>query len=124
MPDADQKEGDEEGEDHEEGLECLRRKAAHQPDQQRVVDVALEPLRKSDVPAAPEIHEVVGGEGPVEVFRDAHAQELAHADHDVGVSGEVAVEIERVGGGDGDAVEDAGPERLGGREGGDGMLLE
>ena len=69
------------------------------------VDVVAEPVGEGDVPAAPEVGEVEGLVGAVEVVRDGEAEEEAEAHGDVGVAGEVEVDLEGVGV---DADEDLG----------------
>ena len=69
------------------------------------VDVVAEPVGEGDVPAAPEVGEVEGAVGAVEVVGEGEAKELADAHGDVGVAGEVEVDLEGVGV---DADEDLG----------------
>src|SRR6202040_3504536 len=52
---------------------------------------------EGDVPAAPEVGDVEGLVGAVEVIGDGEAEEKAEAHGDVGVAGEVEVDLERVG---------------------------
>ena len=61
------------------------------------VDVVAEPVGEGDVPAAPEVGDVEGLVGAVEVVGDGEAEEEAEAHGDVGVAGEVEVDLERVG---------------------------
>lgn len=96
VPDADDKESDKETEDAEVGLQGDVRDAAHQCDEEGIVDVGLEPVGESDVPAGPEVEERGGGEGAVEVFREADAHEAGEGDDDVNVAGEVAIEEEGI----------------------------
>jgi hypothetical protein len=64
---------------------------------ERGVDVVAEPVGEGDVPAAPEVGDVDGLVGAVEVVGDGEAEEEAEAHGDVGVAGEVEVDLEGVG---------------------------
>ncbi len=96
VPDADEEECDEEAEDAEVGLQGDIGDAAHQCDEEGIVDVSFEPVGEGDVPAGPEIEEGGSGEGTVEVFREAYAHESRECDDDVNVAGEVAIEEEGI----------------------------
>ena len=64
---------------------------------QRHVQVVAQPARQGHVPATPE---VLQGERPVrivKVLREAEPEQECHADGDVGVTGEVRVDLDRVG---------------------------
>ena len=63
------------------------------------------------MPTAPEVGEVEGAVGAVEVVGEGEAKELADAHGDVGVAGEVEVDLKGVGI---DADEDLGPAVEGG----------
>jgi len=61
------------------------------------VQVVAQPVGEADVPAAPELGDVDGEVGPVEVARQFDAQQQPCAARDVGVAGEIEVELQRVG---------------------------
>ena len=61
------------------------------------VEVVAQPGRKADVPAAPEVLRAGGEVREVEVERHLEAQAFRHAAGDVGVAGEVAVDLKREG---------------------------
>ena len=75
------------------------------------VEVVSEPGGEGDVPTPPELGDVAGEVGELEVGHQLEAEELGGADGDVGVSGEVPVDLE----GEEDGPEDEGRagERLG-----------
>ena len=58
------------------------------------VEVIAEPGREADVPAAPEILRAGREVGQVEIQHQLEAQALGDAPGDVGVAGEVAVDLE------------------------------
>ena len=60
---------------------------------QRNIDVIPQPLRQADVPPRPDVLDRVGKERLAEVFRQVQAQHLADAQHNVGVAGEIGVEL-------------------------------
>jgi len=68
------------------------------------VEVVAEPGGEGDVPTPPELGNVAGEVGELEVGHQLEAEELGGADGDVGVSGEVAVDLE----GEKDGTEDEG----------------
>ncbi len=61
------------------------------------IDVVAEPVGEGDVPAFPEVGYVDGFVGAVEVVGDGEAEELAESHGDVGVAGEVEVDLQGVG---------------------------
>ena len=75
------------------------------------VEVVSEPGGEGDVPTPPELGDVAGEVGELEVGHQLEAEELGGADGDVGVPGEVPVDLE----GEEDGPEDEGRagERLG-----------
>ena len=75
------------------------------------VEVVAEPGGEGDVPTPPELGDVAGEVGELEVGHQLEAEELGGADGDVGVPGEVPVDLE----GEEDGAEDEGGagERLG-----------
>jgi hypothetical protein len=96
------------------------------------VQVVLHPAREGDVPATPEVDGAGALEGAIEVLGQLEAEEARRAAGDVGVAGEVAVELPGVGvNGDDDlggaegarVVEDAIDE-VGGQEVRDEYLLD
>ncbi len=64
---------------------------------QRHVQVVPEPPRQADVPAAPEVGHAGGEVRMVEVLHEPEAHDPRHPAGDVGVAGEVAVDLERKG---------------------------
>ena len=68
------------------------------------VEVVAEPGGEGDVPPPPELGDVAGEVGELEVGHQLEAEELGGADGDVGVPGEVAVDLE----GEEDGAEDEG----------------
>ena len=68
------------------------------------VEVVAEPGGEGDVPAPPELGDVAGEVGELEVGHQLEAEELGGADGDVGVPGEVPVDLE----GEEDGAEDEG----------------
>ena len=68
------------------------------------VEVVAEPGGEGDVPAPPELGDVAGEVGELEVGHQLKAEELGGTDGDVGVSGEVPVDLE----GEEDSTEDEG----------------
>ena len=60
------------------------------------IEVVAQPGRQRDVPALPEVLWVGGGVGRVEVAWEVIAEEHGAADRDVGVAGEVAVDLHGV----------------------------
>src|SRR5689334_12010261 len=92
MPDADQEEGDKEGEHTDERLYSGRWQPAHQRDQQRVIDICLEPAGERDVPSAPEIDEILRGERPIKILRQDDAEEPCAANDEIRIAGEIEVE--------------------------------
>ena len=58
------------------------------------VEIVLEPAGQGDVPAPPEILDGGGEVGAVEVLHKAEAQHFGRAPGDVGVGGEIAVNLE------------------------------
>src|SRR5665647_2609584 len=71
------------------GVEAKPR-LAREPEH-REVHVVATPARQGDVPAAPEVAEVLLQERQVEVLHDAEAEEGREADRQVGIGGEVEV---------------------------------
>ena len=67
---------------------------------ERDIDIIPEPGGKRHMPAAPEVTDRNGNVGKAEVFRKTEAQDLAHADRHVGVTGEVKIDLEGVAQGD------------------------
>ena len=63
---------------------------------ERDVEVVAEPSAERHVPPAPEVLQRPGAVRPVEVLRELEAEELGHADRDVGVPAEVGVDHDRV----------------------------
>ena len=61
---------------------------------QRDVKVIAQPLREADVPSAPEVLGAGREIGEVEVQRELEAQALGDPSGDVGIAGEVAVDLE------------------------------
>ena len=68
------------------------------------VEVVSEPGGEGDVPTPPELGDVAGEVGELEVGHQLEAEELGGADGDVGVPGEVPVDLE----GEEDGAEDEG----------------
>jgi len=62
----------------------------------RDVEVVLQPLGERDVPPLPEAAAVRGLVGGVEVCREAEAHEEGHAYGDVGVAGEIGIDLQGV----------------------------
>src|ERR1019366_4592912 len=56
-----------------------------------------QPVGKADVPATPEFGEIGAAIRPVEIRRQADSQQLRAAAGDVGIAGEVEVQLEGVG---------------------------
>ena len=88
VPEAAEDEGDDE-------VRVGRHPAAAVP-RQGEEDVVAEPGRERDVPAPPELREVGGPVGRVEVLLEAEAEEERRADGDVAVAGEVRPDLGRV----------------------------
>lgn len=86
MPEPTQQENDKRVTDHL----CLRAAAAAQRD----IDVIAEPSRQRNVPSAPELGNVAAEIRHVEVAHQPDAEQLRSADGDVGISGEIAVNLE------------------------------
>ncbi len=63
----------------------------------REIDIVAEPVGEGDVPATPEVGEVDRLVGAVEVVGDSQTEEKAESHRDVGVAGEVKVDLEGVG---------------------------
>ena len=64
---------------------------------ERDVEVVAQPARQRHVPAPPEVLERQRPVGGVEVLREADAEQQRAADGDVGVAGEVGVDLDGVG---------------------------
>ena len=60
------------------------------------VQIVLEPVAERDVPAFPEAGGVGGFVGRIEVEREVEAHEHGYAGGDVGVAGEVGIDLEGV----------------------------
>jgi len=63
---------------------------------QREIQIIAQPIGEGDVPATPEVGNVLGGVGAIEVGRKRDAEQQGGAQGDVRVSGEIVVELERV----------------------------
>ncbi len=61
----------------------------------REVDVTLEPVAQSDVPAPPEFRHTVAHIGVVEVLRECEPHHLAQTYRHVGIAAEIEVDLER-----------------------------
>lgn len=61
------------------------------------IEVGFEPSGKGHMPPAPELLRVLRLVGRVEVLREVEAHEQSDSDGDVGVSGEVGIDLKRVG---------------------------
>ena len=83
VPEADGDEGGVEGEIN------VARPAEHGH-----VNIGLAPAGQCHVPAFPEFGDVGREERPVEILHDPQAKEEAGADRDVGVAGEIEVNVE------------------------------
>ena len=59
------------------------------------IDVVHKPRVERDVPATPELGDVTGEVGDVEVAHETHAEEFRRTDGDVGVAREVTVDLKR-----------------------------
>lgn len=63
---------------------------------ERDIDISFQPSRERLMPATPELLRVAGFIRRVEVLRQVEAHEQRHADSDVGVAGEVRIDLHRV----------------------------
>ncbi len=63
---------------------------------QRKIQIIAQPVRKRDVPAAPEIGEVHSGVWHLEIFRQLNPKQQRGADRDVGVARKVVVDLESI----------------------------
>ena len=74
--------------------------AARQPGdirpRQRHEQIILQPRRKADVPPAPEARKIRGKERRLEVLGQLQPQQQTHGPRDLGVAGEVKIQLERV----------------------------
>src|SRR5205085_6602332 len=61
---------------------------------QRKEDMVAHEDREADVPAAPEIEPVDGGERPVEIDWQPNSEHAAEADRHVGIGDEVEIELQ------------------------------
>ena len=98
---------------------------------ERNEQVIAQPGRQRDVPAPPELGDVGGQVRHVEILGQLVAEQVGRADRHVGVAGEVAVDLHRVGehahpDGRGAIQRRVGEDRVGeqGHVVGDGQLLE
>src|SRR5690242_19994913 len=64
---------------------------------ERYVEIVAQPRRKRDVPATPEIADVRGEIGPFEIRRKAETEQACAAARDVGVAGEIEINLHREG---------------------------
>ncbi len=81
------------------GEEQVERPArlGHPVASQRDVHVVAEPGGQGDVPAPPEFRDGTGEVGMVEVFHQLHTHHLRRPKCDIGIAGEVAVDLDREG---------------------------
>ena len=84
---------EEHGEEQVDAGPQLALPVAAEPD----VQVVAQPAGQRHVPAAPEVLQRAGGVRRVEVLRELDAEEQGEADGDVGVAGEVGVDLDGVG---------------------------
>ena len=70
--------------------------AGHIRPRQRHEQIILQPRRKANVPPAPEPGKIRGKKRRLEVFRQLQAQKQTHGPRDLGVAGEVEIQLERV----------------------------
>ena len=101
MPDACHQEGDDRwkcGDQHEatDTTQAPAACLAHAAHGQAGIDVGGEEARHGHVPAAPEVGDVGGLEGRVEIQRQLDAEDRGQADRHVGIAGEVEVELQRI----------------------------
>lgn len=61
---------------------------------ERNVEVITEPGGQGDVPASPELGDVAGEIGLVEILGQLNAQQAADPPGDIGVAGEVAIDLQ------------------------------
>ena len=63
---------------------------------QRNVDIVADPRGQADVPAPPELAQVVGKKGRGKVRQQPEAQEHGRADGQIGMAGKVQIELRRI----------------------------
>src|ERR1035438_2739891 len=96
MPYPEQEERHEECDDSQKWLNRRRSESSHKGHQQRIVEVDLEPIGQSDMPPAPEVKEVIGGKGSIEILGQRKPHQSGYTDDEVDIAGEVAVKINRI----------------------------
>ena len=96
VPEAHQSEGQKVSQDCSR-MHAFEPFAARSGEQETHVNVVAKPERKRDMPAIPEIANVSGEEGPVEVFRSVNAKQITDADGKSAISGEIEEQIKAVG---------------------------
>src|SRR5438093_871905 len=95
MPQAHQSEGQKIAEDWS-GLLMCKPFAAHGRIEEAHVNVIAEPKRKRDVPAIPEIADIPGEKGTIEVFRSMDTEKITESNGKSAVAGKIKKQVKAV----------------------------